>query len=60
MGAAILASQHAVQTKSLCEHYNNSVSDPELSSFIAVLQKDWNLNQLEIVYATGLTMSVPL
>ena len=34
MGAAILASQYAGQTKSVCEHHKNAVSDPLLSLFI--------------------------
>ena len=34
MGAAILASQYAGQTKSVCEHNKNAVSDPLLSLFI--------------------------
>ena len=44
MGADILASQYSVQTNYACEHRNNAVSDPELSSLIDELQKAWNLN----------------
>ena len=44
MGAAVLASQYVVQTKSVCEHHKNSVSDTEIYFFIAELQKAWNLN----------------
>jgi len=43
MGASF-ASQHSVQTKAVLEHHKNTVSDPELSSFLADLQKAWNLN----------------
>ena len=39
MGAAILASQYAVQTKYVCENHNNAVYDPELSFLIADLHK---------------------
>ena len=28
MGAAVLAYQYVVQTKSVCEHHKNTVSDP--------------------------------
>ena len=59
-GAVIISSQYSVQKKYLFDHHNNDVYDPELSSFISELQKDWNLNYLVIVYTTGLTMSVPL
>ena len=44
MDTAVLASQYAVQTKYVCEHQKNAVSDPELSSLIDELQKAWNLN----------------
>ena len=44
MGDAVLNSQYAVPNKYVCEHHNNSVSDPELYSFVAELQKAWNLN----------------
>ena len=37
MVAAILASQYSVQTKSVCEHHKNDVSDPELSLLISDL-----------------------
>ena len=30
MGAAVLASKYAVQTKSICEHHKNSVYDTQL------------------------------
>ena len=60
MGAAILASHCAGQTKSVCEHHKNAVSDPELSLFIYDLHKACNLNYLCIVYATGLTMYVTI
>ena len=39
MGAVLIDSQYAVQTKSLCEHHNNYVSDPKLTLFIADLKK---------------------
>ena len=58
MGAAVIASKYAVKTKSVCEHQKNSVSDPELSSFISDIQKVCNINYLGIVYVTGLPMSV--
>ena len=58
MGADILASQYSVQTNYACEHRNNAVSDPELSSFISDIQKVCNINYLGIVYVTGLPMSV--
>ena len=44
MVAAVLASQYAVQPKSICEHHKNAVSYPELSSFVSDLHKAWNLN----------------
>ena len=44
MGASVLASNDAVQKKYVCEHHKNSVSDTELFSFIADLQKAYNLN----------------
>ena len=44
MDASALDSQYAVQKTSVCEHSQNSVSDSELSLFIAYLQKAWNLN----------------
>ena len=44
MGAAVLAYQYAVQTKFVCEHHKNTVSYPELSSFIDDLHKYCNLN----------------
>ena len=44
MGAAVIASQYAVQIKYVCEHHKNAVSGPELSLFIVDLQKAWNLN----------------
>ena len=43
MGAAVLVSQYAVKTKSVCQHHKNYVSDTELSYFIYNLHKAWNL-----------------
>ena len=34
MGAAVIASQCSFQTKFVCEHHKNDVSDPELSLLI--------------------------
>ena len=39
MGAAVLSPQYSFQTKFVCEHHKNAVSDPELSLFISDLQK---------------------
>ena len=44
IATAVLASQYAVQKKSVYEHHNNSVSDIELFSFISNLQKAYNLS----------------
>ena len=44
MGEDTLASQYAVQTKSLCEHIKKDLFDTELSSFVSDLQKACNLN----------------
>ena len=60
MGTVVLASQYSVQRNYLCEHQNNYFSDPELSLFISYLHKPFNLNHLSVVYATGLTMAVPI
>ena len=49
MGSSVLAYHYAFQNNYVCEHHNNSVSDPELSSFVADLQKGCNLNYLGIV-----------
>ena len=51
MVAAILASQYSVQTKSVCEHHKNDVSDPELSLLISDLQKGCVFNNS---HTTGL------
>ena len=60
MGASVLTSQYAVQTKYVCEHHKNAAYDTELYLFIYYLQKACNVNYLCIVYAAGLTMSVTL
>ena len=43
MGAAVISSQYAVQKNYVCEYHKNYFYDPELSSFIADLQKSCNL-----------------
>ena len=44
MGSTVLASQYAVKKHYVCKHHKNSVSDPELSSFISDLHRAYNLN----------------
>ena len=60
MVASVIPSNYAVQTKSVCEQHNNDISDPELCLFIAELQKAWNLNQVDILYAICFTIYVTL